>query len=510
MSQPPMMCTQPAPEDSNEPDSDHTEPELEQDEVETHMYVLLSTHDSEVIHLTSGENFTIGRADSCTHTIDDNTISVTHCTIQNPSLNVYEIVDSSSNGTYLDGNKKKIAKGVPIELVNGMEVVVKKKYRDSAKVSFIFSVYPIDTGLSEPGYLNMQRKYMTDFDGKDQLLGSGSFANVFKGTNRNTQELVAIKVVDKQKVTFATSSTRMVSIEDEFTILKQLSHSGIVKVYDVYDTKINLYIVLERAIGGELFDAVLEQEYAESDARHVFKQLVDAIKYLHDKDVAHRDLKPENVLIARKVAIRSKQVVKITDFGLSRLVGPQSCMQTVCGTPQYLAPEAFPLPGQQIASGYSKQVDMWSLGVILYIIISKTMPFTGPSPSRPSQPPVQQQIHSGRIDFPSGPGHDFNWANATGAVKNLIQRLLTKEPAERITPEQVLVHSWMQGKAAASQSEELAVKSAQLTLKRKKASGPKEKNPNRIHNGTTQPSIKHPCGANRTRSKGPNSTKEMK
>ena len=104
------------------------------------MYVLLSTHDSEVIHLTSGEHFTIGRADSCTHTIDDNTISVTHCTIQNPSLNVYEIVDSSSNGTYLDGNKKKISKGVPIELVNGMEVVVKKKYRDSAKVSFIFSV----------------------------------------------------------------------------------------------------------------------------------------------------------------------------------------------------------------------------------------------------------------------------------------------------------------------------------------------------------------------------------
>jgi len=417
-------------------------------EEQTHRFMLLSMVDnSDPIDLGYGETFSLGREmpnSTCSLTINDANISSKHLTITNPEPNVYQLVDSSSNGTFLDGSKRKIAKGTPVELSDGTEIVVKKPFKGGPKIAYVFVVYPKDVDLPPAEYINLQRKYKISFQESD-VLGHGSFAKVYKGTSRCTNQLVAVKVVEKKKVSLVTSS-RPHAIEDEFNILMKLKHPGVIQVYDVYDTQDKLYIVLERAMGGELFDQVIERPYSEQDAVHVFKQIVEAVKYLHDNGVVHRDIKPENVLIASKTSIRTKQVVKITDFGLSRLVGPQSFMQTLCGTPQYLAPEV--ITAQHSKEGYGMAIDMWSLGVILFILVSGTMPFAGPTESCPTRPPVQTQVVNGWYTFP-----EEDWSMISEGVKNLIRWLLTKEPERRATPAHVLEHSWMKGKKSPTKDE---------------------------------------------------------
>eukprot|EP00656_Telonema_subtile_P003488 TRINITY_DN11596_c0_g1_i7.p1 TRINITY_DN11596_c0_g1~~TRINITY_DN11596_c0_g1_i7.p1 ORF type:complete len:470 (+),score=109.62 TRINITY_DN11596_c0_g1_i7:138-1547(+) len=443
------MCTQNDGSNATQPD----EPEEEED---TEQYVLLGMEeDSEPIEL-GYEDFTVGRGDNCTLTINDPTISLTHMTLRRKSMHEFELIDSSSNGTYLNNNKKKVTKGQAVELATNTEIVIKKSLKGAERVGFVFTVYP-KAAPPEPGMLNLRRRYFSDFEGHDQLLGVGSFAKVYKGTCRNTGTQVAIKVVDKKKVAI-TTSTREHDIEDEFKILKNLKHPGVIQVCDVFNTTNLLYIVLERAVGGELFDEVLECVYIESDARHVFLQLVESVKYLHDNGVVHRDIKPENILVAsRKGVKRTAQVVKLTDFGLSRLVGPQSFMQTLCGTPQYLAPEV--LTAQKGKVGYGQQVDMWSLGVILYILVSGTMPFAGPTESCPHRPPVQSQVLNAQYTFP-----DAEWATLSEAVKNLIRWLLTKDPEHRATPDQVIGHSWMKGREVPNEAELLAVSAKRRLL----------------------------------------------
>ena len=156
---------------------------------------------------------------------------------------------------------------------------------------------------------------------------------------------------------------------NEVKILQSVSHPNVINLEDVIDTKDYLFIVLELAEGGELFEKIIEKtRLNESEAKLHFYQMASAIQYLHSKKICHRDLKPENVLLCSQDD--SNPVIKITDMGLSKLVDLGTVLQTYCGTPQYMAPEVIMGAGQ-----YSLKVDCWGLGVILFILLSGTPPF---------------------------------------------------------------------------------------------------------------------------------------
>jgi len=156
--------------------------------------------------------------------------------------------------------------------------------------------------------------------------------------------------------------------------------------------------------------------------------MLEAIKYLHDQGIAHRDLKPENILLHDP----HSDIIKLSDFGLSRVVGQHSFMKTMCGTPQYVAPEIL-LSGK--TDGYGMACDLWSLGVILYIMLVGTPPFND---SRST--PLFDQIEAADFDFP-----DELWSNISESTKDLIRGLLTPDPTKRMTVDEALNSAWMKG-----------------------------------------------------------------
>ncbi|CAM9422002.1 unnamed protein product, partial [Choristocarpus tenellus] len=186
----------------------------------------------------------------------------------------------------------------------------------------------------------------------------------------------------------------------------QLDHQNIVKLYGFYEEKYFYYLVMEVLNGGELFDRiVLRQYYNEKEARDTLVVLLDAVRYCHDRDVAHRDLKPENLLL---VSDTDDATIKLADFGFARPVGKEG-LRTQCGTPGYVAPEI--LKGEV----YGKPVDMWSVGVITYILLGGYPPFHDDNQAK-----LYQKIKKGRVVF-----HPQYWNTVSDEAKDLIRKLLT-------------------------------------------------------------------------------------
>jgi len=181
--------------------------------------------------------------------------------------------------------------------------------------------------------------------------------------------------------------------------------------------------------GGELFDRVVSvTRFEEPIAKLLFYQMLVAVKYLHEQGITHRDLKPENVLLCSE---KNETVIKITDFGLSKVVGEQSLMKTLCGTPSYLAPEVLLTAG---TGGYSKAVDLWSLGVILFICLGGYPPFS----EEIKKHTLNEQIIKGLYTFPK-----TYWKAVSPKAIDLIKKLLTVDPKKRISVEEALQHPWI-------------------------------------------------------------------
>ncbi|KAL7063059.1 hypothetical protein AAHC03_01577 [Spirometra sp. Aus1] len=209
----------------------------------------------------------------------------------------------------------------------------------------------------------------------------------------------------------------------------RLNHPCIVRIFDVIDTDDALYMILELVEHGELFDRVVSLgQLSEEDSKFLFLQIVLATKYLHDNGITHRDLKPENILLSGP---SNRCLIKVTDFGLSKFVDGNTMLRTFCGTPTYLAPEVLLTAGCGV---YTSSIDVWSLGVILYICLVGYPPFT----DEREDFELQQQIIGGHFDFP-----ERFWSGISDSAKDLIRQLLTVNPSNRISLKATLEHPWL-------------------------------------------------------------------
>ncbi|KAL1923832.1 uncharacterized protein VTP21DRAFT_8812 [Calcarisporiella thermophila] len=239
-----------------------------------------------------------------------------------------------------------------------------------------------------------------------------------------TGKRYAVKVINKKLM-----AGRSHMIRNEINVLKQVSegHHNILKMVDYFETESNMYLVMELALGGELFDRIVRRQYyCEKDAIWVVREVCEAIAYLHDNGIVHRDLKPENLLF-RTPADDSELL--LADFGFSRILDTDclETLKTVCGTPGYMAPEII----KKI--GYSTPVDMWSLGVITYFLLSGSIPF-----ERESNIEELQAVLT--CDYTFDPE---TWDEISAHAKDFIDNLLVLDPTRRMTPRQALQHPWI-------------------------------------------------------------------
>jgi len=256
-------------------------------------------------------------------------------------------------------------------------------------------------------------------------LGRGAFSIVKLAIEKDTGTKYAVKMINKTTV-----GQDLVRLQTEIDILKKVNHPNIICLKDIIDTKNCLFLVTELVTGGELFDKIVELgSYSEKDAANLVVKMVSAIDYLHEIGIVHRDLKPENLLLKDKNSISE---VKLADFGLSKIVSQQVMMQTACGTPGYVAPEVL------LAKGYEKEVDMWSIGVITYILLCGFPPFYNEKLQL-----LFEQIMKADYDFPE----DY-WSDISNDAKDFIRKLLVVDPKKRMSGKEALKHRWLTGNAS--------------------------------------------------------------
>ncbi|XP_057198453.1 calcium/calmodulin-dependent protein kinase type II delta chain isoform X5 [Triplophysa rosa] len=253
-------------------------------------------------------------------------------------------------------------------------------------------------------------------------LGKGAFSVVRRCVKKSTGQEYAAKIINTKKL----SARDHQKLDREARICRLLKHPNIVRLHDSISEEGFHYLVFDLVTGGELFEDIVAREYySEADASHCINQILESVSHIHQHDIVHRDLKPENLLLASKM---KGAAVKLADFGLAiEVQGDQQAWFGFAGTPGYLSPEVLR------KDPYGKPVDIWACGVILYILLVGYPPFWDED-----QHKLYQQIKAGAYDFPSP-----EWDTVTPEAKNLINQMLTINPAKRITSDQALKHPWV-------------------------------------------------------------------
>ncbi|XP_065106737.2 calcium/calmodulin-dependent protein kinase (CaM kinase) II beta 1 isoform X25 [Paramisgurnus dabryanus] len=253
-------------------------------------------------------------------------------------------------------------------------------------------------------------------------LGKGAFSIVRRCVKLSTGQEYAAKIINTKKL----SARDHQKLEREARICRLLKHPNIVRLHDSISEEGFHYLLFDLVTGGELFEDIVAREYySEADASHCIQQILEAVLHCHQMGVVHRDLKPENLLLASKC---KNAAVKLADFGLAiEVQGDQQAWFGFAGTPGYLSPEVLR------KEAYGKPVDIWACGVILYILLVGYPPFWDED-----QHKLYQQIKAGAYDFPSP-----EWDTVTPEAKNLINQMLTINPAKRITAQEALKHPWV-------------------------------------------------------------------
>lgn len=269
--------------------------------------------------------------------------------------------------------------------------------------------------------LNATTRFSDNYELKEEL-GKGAFSIVRRCVQKSTGLEFAAKIINTKKL----SARDFQKLEREARICRKLQHPNIVRLHDSIQEESFHYLVFDLVTGGELFEDIVAREfYSEADASHCIQQILESVNHCHQNGVVHRDLKPENLLLASKA---KGAAVKLADFGLAiEVQGEQQAWFGFAGTPGYLSPEVLK------KEPYGKPVDIWACGVILYILLVGYPPFWDEDQHR-----LYAQIKAGAYDYPSP-----EWDTVTPEAKNLINQMLTVNPAKRITAAEALKHPWI-------------------------------------------------------------------
>lgn len=323
--------------------------------------------------------------------------------------------DVSTNGTLL--NSIRIAKNKEYILAHGDEITIGSGV-PGEEVKFFVTFPGTTTGTPTEGV-------HAQYDLRSEVLGQGAFAVVKKAIERTTGNPYAVKIIDKKKIMSG------VSVEREIDILKKLKHEYIVGLRDFYEDGNNYYLIMDLISGGDLMDFVTSNgAIPEEPSREIARQVLCALQYVHSLGISHRDIKPDNILIAQDEPV----IVRISDFGLAKLTKSGSSLQTFCGTLAYLAPEIMAKKHSENGKStiYSNKVDIWSVGCMLYVILTGYLPF-----SNNTQNALYQSVLSGRFCM-----EPLISANISKPCLDFLHYVLDVNQDSRPSAEQALQHYW--------------------------------------------------------------------
>ncbi|XP_047338381.1 calcium-dependent protein kinase 26-like [Impatiens glandulifera] len=279
-----------------------------------------------------------------------------------------------------------------------------------------------ETILESTQILNFHDRYKLG-----EQLGWGQFGIIRECVDMLTGEVLACKSINKDRLV---SPEDVKSVKLEIEIMRKLAgHPNVVDLKAVYEEENYVHLVMELCAGGELFHQIEKHgRFTEHEARVLFRHLMQVIVFCHGKGIVHRDLKPENILLVKK---SSSSPIKLADFGLATYITPGQKLNGTVGSPFYIAPEV-------LVGGYNQAADVWSAGVILYILLSGMPPFWGKTKSK-----IFDAVRAANLWFPYDP-----WDNVSSSAKDLITGMLFLDPSKRLTANQVLAHSWIQNEEA--------------------------------------------------------------
>lgn len=347
------------------------------------------------------------------------------------------IQDTSTNGTHLNSNR--LVRGSNYIVNQGDEIAVGVGVaKDVIRFIVLFSD-AFNPQNSSNGSVIKDEGIFKDYIIKNDTIGQGAFATVKKAVERKTGNSYAVKIINRRRAIHAGGKGAMLSVNRELDILRKLDHPNIVHLKSFYEDLDNYYMVMELVPGGDLMDFVAANGAIGEDATQVItKQILDAIVYVHGMGISHRDLKPDNILIMQDDPI----LVKITDFGLAKIQDNATFMKTFCGTLAYVAPEVitgkYDISLQESPENqakYSNLVDIWSLGCLVYVLLTLHLPFNGKTQNQMFQKIKLGEFHELplRLYEVSEDGRDF------------LSCCLRTDPKLRISAKEALKHRWLQG-----------------------------------------------------------------
>ena len=255
-------------------------------------------------------------------------------------------------------------------------------------------------------------------------VGKGSFGSVYKVVHIQTGIIRAMKVIRKETVNYQDDERVFLK---EIEILSKLEHPNIIKIIEYYTDEINYYVITEFVSGGELYDSIVKcPRFNESKAAYITKQILMALNYLHSFGIVHRDIKPENMLVDQSTTVHNQLNIKIIDFGTSNYIRDDQHLTLKVGSPYYIAPEV-------LKNNYNKKCDIWSAGVILYVMLMGYPPFRGRNTNE-----LFAKIRSSNFNKATP-----EWKAISENARDLIEKMLTYSPEERYTAQQCLNHPWI-------------------------------------------------------------------
>ncbi|ABN64940.2 Calcium/calmodulin-dependent protein kinase, partial [Scheffersomyces stipitis CBS 6054] len=344
------------------------------------------------------------------------------------------IQDISTNGTHL--NNTRLVKGSNYMLNQGDEIAVGVGVpKDVVRFVVLFAdpYNPAKLPNSDNGSVVKDQGIYKDFIIKNETIGQGAFATVKKAVERSSGKSFAVKIINRRKA-LNTGGGAMVGVDRELSILRKLDHPNIVSLKAFYEDLDNYYIVMELVPGGDLMDFVAANGAIGEDATQVItRQILEGIAYVHKLGISHRDLKPDNILIMKDDPI----LVKITDFGLAKFSDNSTFMKTFCGTLAYVAPEVitgkYESSQNESKRNYSSLVDIWSLGCLVYVLLTSHLPFNGKT-----QAQMFSKIKKG--EFHEAP---LNSYEISPEGRDFLSCCLQVNPRLRVTAEEALKHVWL-------------------------------------------------------------------